>query len=109
MQESKFNQYIDETLLAIEEAIDEMSLDIDYDTIAGILTLEFPNQSKIIINRQAAICQLWIAARSGGFHLDFIDGQWFCKKDDCNLQELLDRLCSEQAKSEVRLNLELPF
>ena len=109
MQESKFNQYIDETLLAIEEAIDEMSLDIDYDTIAGILTLEFPNQSKIIINRQSATCQLWIAARTGGFHLDFIDDQWFCKKEDCNLQQLLDRLCSDQAKSEIRLKLELPF
>jgi CyaY protein len=109
MEESKFNQYIDETLLAIEEAIDETSLDIDYDTIAGILTLEFPNQTKIIINRQAAISQLWVAARSGGFHLDFIDEQWFCKKDDCNLQELLDRLFSDQAQSEVKLNLELSF
>ena len=109
MQESKFNQYIDETLLAIEEAIDEMSLDIDYDTIAGILTLEFPNQTKIIINRQAANSQLWVAARSGGFHLDFIDEQWFCKKEDCNLQVLLDRLCSDQAGAAVALSLELLF
>ena len=109
MEESKFNQYIDDTLLAIEEAVDEMSLDIDYDTIGGILTLEFPNKTKIIINRQAANNQLWVAARSGGFHLDFIEGQWFSKKDDCNLQELLDRLFSDQAESEVQLNLELLF
>ena len=108
MEESKFNQYIDETLLAIEEAIDEMDLDIDYDTIAGILTLEFPNQSKIIINRQTALKQLWVAARTGGFHLDFVDGQWFCKNENCNLQVLLDRLCSHQAQSVVQLNLDLP-
>ncbi|MFT5451345.1 MAG: CyaY protein [Enterobacterales bacterium] len=109
MEESKFNQYIDETLLAIEEAIDDMSLDIDYDTIAGILTLEFANQTKIIINRQSANSQLWVAARSGGFHLDFIEEQWFCKKEHCNLQKLLDRLFSDQAQTEIQLNLELLF
>jgi len=107
MEESKFNQYIDETLLAIEDAIDEMGLDIDYDTIAGILTLEFANQSKVIINRQTALSQLWIAAKSGGFHLDYLDGQWFCKNEDCNLHVLLDRVCSDQAETKVSLNLKM--
>ena len=105
MQESIFNDYIDQTMLTIEDAIDDSGEDIDYDTIAGILTLEFADRSKIIINRQAANLQLWIAARSGGFHLDYVDDQWFCKKENCSLQILLDRLCSEQAKSEIHLPL----
>jgi len=105
MQESNFNEQIEATLMAIEEAIDESGLDIDYDTVAGILTLEFEDQSKIIINRQTAMSQLWIAARSGGFHLDYIDNNWYCKTEDCSLSTLIDRLCSEQAHCQVQLQL----
>ena len=105
MQESKFNQLIDELLITIEDAIDDSGEDIDYDTVAGILTLEFLDQSKIIINRQTALSQLWIAARSGGFHLDYIDDDWFCKSQACNLQFLLNKVCSDQAQSEIHLSL----
>jgi CyaY protein len=105
MDESEFNQRIDETLFIIEEAIDNSGVDIDYDTIAGILTLEFSDQSKIIINRQAALSQLWIAARSGGFHLDYKDDQWFCNTETCSLDVLLDRLCTDQAQQQVHLEL----
>jgi CyaY protein len=105
MEESEFNQCVDDTLYNIEGVIEESGLDIDYDTIAGILTLEFDDQSKIIINRQSALSQLWIAARSGGFHLDYIDNQWYCQREQCWLGPLLDRLCSEQTQSQVRLEL----
>lgn len=103
MQESEFNQKIDETLYAIEEAIDDAGVDIDYDTISGILTLEFNNQSKVIINRQSALNQLWLAAKSGGFHLDFVDEGWFCKTEDSSLNDLLNRVCSEQSGEAVNL------
>jgi len=105
MQESEFNELIDETLLKIEDAIDECDADIDYDTVAGILTLEFDDRSKIIINRQSAMNQLWIAARSGGFHLDYRDNTWYCKTEDCEFEELLNRVCSEHAKKEIELKL----
>ncbi|MCP3674601.1 MAG: iron donor protein CyaY, partial [Gammaproteobacteria bacterium] len=95
MEESVFNQIVDDTLYGIEEAIEDTGVDIDYDTIAGILTLEFSDESKIIINRQVAMLQLWVAARSGGFHLDYINEQWYCKVEKCTLSSLLDRLCTE--------------
>ncbi len=106
MDETNFNRCVDETLYCIEEAIDEAGFDIDYDTIAGILTLEFNDHSKIIINRQTAMQQLWVAARSGGFHLDYVDCKWFCKTENSYLNQLLDRLCSEQTQMEVNLKLE---
>ena len=105
MQESEFNQLIDDALYGIEEAIDNSGVNIDYDTIAGILSLEFSDQSKIIINRQAALGQLWVAARSGGFHLDYINNQWYCKNEDCSLAVLLNRLCTDQAHETVNLSL----
>lgn len=105
MEESEFNRCIDATLFSIEEAIDNTDADIDYDTVAGILTLEFNDQSKIIINRQTATRQLWIAARSGGFHLDYINHRWFSKKEDLELQPLLQRLCCEQAQTAIHLSI----
>lgn len=52
MTESEFNQQVDDTLIAIEEALDELDLDIDYETSGGILTITLENGTKVIINRQ---------------------------------------------------------
>ena len=82
MNESDFDQLAEETMLAIEEAIDESGADIDYDNAGGILTLEFPNGSQIIVNKQAPLKQLWVAARSGGFHFDY-DGHASMPFDHC--------------------------
>ena len=39
----------DATLIAIEDAVETLDLDIDLETSGGILTLTFPNGSKVII------------------------------------------------------------
>ncbi len=57
MNESDFEHLAEATMLAIEEAIDECGVDIDYDNAGGILTLEFGNGSQIIINRQTPLTQ----------------------------------------------------
>ena len=100
-----FDLRSDETLLAIEEAIVESGADIDYDTIGGILTLQFPNDSKVILNRQSATSQLWVAAKSGGFHLEWRDGEGFCEGEQESLQTLLNRVATEQLGEAVSLDL----
>ena len=102
-----FDENIDDTLLAIEEAIDATGEDIDYDTISGILTLIFPDDSKIIINRQSATEQLWIAAKSGGFHLVWSGSTWKILQEDIDLETLLSDLCSEQLNEKVTLDIEI--
>ena len=102
---SNLDLRIDETLLGNEEAIDDSGTDIDYDTIGGILTLVFPNDSKVILNRQSATGQLWVAAKSGGFHLDWRDDGWFCESEQENLQTLLNRVATEQLGEVVVLEL----
>ena len=105
MNESDFDQLADETMLLIEEAIDESGVDIDYDNAGGILTLEFENDSKIIVNKQAPLKQLWVAARSGGFHFDYdTEGEcWRLQGKDDELYACLSRYCSEQAGETVTL------
>jgi CyaY protein len=104
MTESEFHQRVDATLAAIEDAIDGCGADIDYDTSGGILTLSFGNGSRIILNRQTPVQQLWVAARSGGFHCDYDAGSqaWRCEAGE--LFELLSRLCGEQAGIPIQLS-----
>ena len=66
MNETEFSQYCDDLMLAVEESIDDSGEDIDYETSAGVLTLTLEaNGSKVIISRQPAITQIWVAAKSG--------------------------------------------
>ena len=105
MNESDFNQLAEDTMTAIEEAIDDCGVDIDYDNAGGILTLEFGNGSQIIVNKQTPLSQLWVAARSGGFHFDYdaADQCWRLQGGGEELFDCLSRYCSEQAGEEVRL------
>ncbi|MFV2031834.1 MAG: iron donor protein CyaY [Gammaproteobacteria bacterium] len=106
MNESQFNDLAEQALLAIEEAIDASDVDIDYDNAGNILTLEFDNGSQIIINRQTPLSQIWVAARSGGYHFDYDEENrvWCLDGDpERELISQLSRYCSEQAGEPVQL------
>ncbi len=106
MNESKFNQLVEETMVAIEEAIDDSGAEIDYDNVADILTLEFSNGSRIIINKQAPLSQIWVAAKSGGYHFDYDESTrlWCLNGDpDKNLFSQLSLYCTQQAGEDVQL------
>ena len=75
MEETEFHRAVDGVLSRIERAA-EASEGIDADLEAGILTLECPDGSRIIVNRQTPNREVWVAARSGGFHFRFRDGEW---------------------------------
>ena len=68
MNESEFHSLADQTIEDIQDAIDASGADIDYEESGGVLTLDFDNGSKIIFSKQPPMKQLWMAARSGGFH-----------------------------------------
>jgi len=107
MNESEFQEIADQTIEDIQDAIDESGADIDYDEIGGVLTLEFEDGSKIIFSKQGAMNQLWMAARSGGFHFDFSEEsqQWICDSgENEELYSMLSRLSTEQAGEDIRLS-----
>ncbi len=107
MNESEFNDIVDDILIeiedAVEEACDESGADIDYETTSGILTLIFTNGSQIIINRQTPLKQIWVAAKQGGFHFDFNTEteQWIC--DGKELYSALSEYCTEQSGQTIKL------
>lgn len=105
MNESDFNDLAEATMLAIEEAIDILEADIDYDSGGGILTLEFTDGSQIIVNKQTPLTQIWVAARSGGFHFDYdvASQSWRLEGSDRELFDCLSEYCSQQAGEPVVL------
>lgn len=99
MNESEFNQRVDDTFVAIEEALDEASTDLDYENNGGVLTVICENQTQIIFTRQTPVTQLWLAARSGGFHFDYAEDRqtWIRDSDGEPLQAVLNSVFAEQA------------
>jgi len=103
--DSEFNDEIDMLMEDIEDAVEDSGVDIDYETANGILTLTFENGTAVIISRQVAMSQVWVAAKSGGFHFDRQGDLWQCSTRDETLGQLLDRTCSEQSGEMVALGL----
>jgi CyaY protein len=75
MNETDFHRAVDGVLARVERAAERTeSLDVDLE--GGILTLECADGTRIIVNRQTPNREIWVAARSGGFHFRFVDGEW---------------------------------
>lgn len=97
MQAAEFSKAYDETLMAIEEAIDDLDGDFDYENMNGILTITCPDGSQVIVTPQSATAQLWVAARSGGFHFTLQAGRWLRTRDGADLVAVLDEVFVDQA------------
>ena len=107
MNANRYTELLDDLMMAIEDAIEDAELDIDYETSNGILTLTCPNHSQIILSRQSALHQLWLAAKSGGFHFGFDeDGEnWIQEKNGEAFIDVLNRCLTDQYGESVELAL----
>jgi CyaY protein len=83
MTESEFNDLIDHTFETLEAALDQVDADLDYEMSGGVLTVEFDDDTKLVFSRQPPTRQLWLAARSGGFHFAYDEaaGDWRGTRD----------------------------
>ena len=104
MNEAEFDAQASVTLETLERALENCGEDLDFELKAGgILEIEFEDGSKIIVNRHAAAREIWVAARSGGFHYRW-DGQaWRNTRDGSELLAALSGLVSAQLGRGVRL------
>ncbi|QHA87106.1 iron donor protein CyaY [Serratia rhizosphaerae] len=99
MNDSEFHQLADQLMQDIEQTLDNFDgdADIDYETNAGVMTLTFENGSKIVINRQEPLHQVWLATKSGGYHFDYRDGVWLCDRSGWSFSQLLSEAATQQA------------
>jgi len=89
---------------ALEAAVDSGVADFDFETKpGGIIEIEFDSGSKIILNRHGAAREIWLAAKSGGYHFRPEGGRWVGTRDGEELLTVLSRTVSEQAGVRVQL------
>jgi CyaY protein len=82
--------------LACDRINDEGDADIDNQRVGGMITLTFDNRSQIIINLQKPLHEVWLAARSGGYHFKFEGQQWLDTKGQGEFFERLSQDASAQ-------------
>lgn len=96
---------LDHIEAAIEDAGEAADVDVECSRSGNVLEIEFVDTgSKIIINTQAPMKEIWVAARAGGFHYRFIDGSWRDTRDSSELYEALSRLASTQGGRPITLS-----
>jgi CyaY protein len=107
MDESAFISAADATLakigLALDAALETSGADLDWDLKDGVLTIECDDASRIIVNRHVPNREIWVAAKSGGFHYRASDGRWRDSRSEDELATALARLLTAQAHISVRM------
>ena len=83
---------------------DRSDVDIDNQRVGGMVTLTFANRSQIIVNLQKPLQEMWLAARSGGYHYRWVDGTWQDTKGQGEFFAALSRDASAQAGLDLRFN-----
>lgn len=108
MNDSQYNLIAEDLLLAVEEAIEDCGVDIDYEGVGGLLTLTFKNTTKIIINKQAPLHEIWVATKFNGHHFTYADDVklWTDKRSGDEFWQFLSQAVSTQAETNVTLSAE---
>jgi CyaY protein len=101
MTDTEFMDKAEILLKAVEASCDRINdanlADIDNQRTGGMVTLVFANRSQIVINLQKPLHEIWLAAKSGGYHYKFDITQWLDTKGQGEFFTSLSRYASEQA------------
>ncbi len=100
LSDAEFREAAGEVLARIEATIDgwlqDDVIDIDANRTGGMLELSFPGGSKIVVNTQPPLQELWLAARRGGFHFKQVSGEWQDTRNGGAFHAVLSECASEQ-------------
>lgn len=106
LSDADYQRLTHAVLVAIETTVDRWLqddvIDIDPQRTGGLLELSLPGGSKIIVNTQPPLQELWLAARGGGFHFRHLDGRWVDTKDGAEFFSRLSAEASAQAGRPLR-------
>jgi CyaY protein len=104
MDENEFAAAAERTLERVERALEESGVDADTELKeGGVLEIEFEDGSRMVVNRHGAAREIWVAARSGGFHFRWDGSAWRDTREGTELFAALSRLVSAQSGQPVLL------
>lgn len=102
--EHRFDQTADQTLRALELALNDLD-DVEADLESGILTIEFRDGKRFVLNSHRAARQIWLAAgaRAWHFDVDLATGRWSATKTGEELWACLSDQVGSALARRVRL------
>ncbi len=105
LSDAEYDRRAGAVLAAVEAASDRFLqdevIDIDTSRTGGLLELAFPNGSKVVLNTQPPLHELWLAAGSGGFHFRLVGERWI-DREGRELFDVLSECASAQAGRSLR-------
>jgi CyaY protein len=94
-----FLRLADATLERVVRWLEGFDADeIDYASSDGVLTLEFADKKRYVLNRQTATSQMWFAAGARAWHYDFDPEAktWVDDRDGHDLYRRIAEVVSEK-------------
>ena len=106
LSDAEYRTLSDAVLAAVETRVDAWLeadvIDIDAHRTGGLLEMRFPNGSVLVLNTQPPLQELWLAARSGGFHYKYVDGAWRDTRSGVEFWDRLSTCATEQGAQPLR-------
>lgn len=100
LDDSEYGRRSEAVLESVESTVDRLLqddvIDIDASRTGGLLELSFPNGSKMVLNTQPPLHELWLAAQRGGFHFRSARGRWIDGREGREFFDVLSACASEQ-------------
>ena len=104
MSPKEFESLAEAELERITRAVEESGAECDCEPKgSGVLELEFADASRIVVNRHSAAQEIWVAAKSGGYHFRFDGSDWVDTRENRGLLTVLSKLIGEQSGRAVAL------
>lgn len=109
MTESEFEDRVSKILDVIEAQSDDwferLDVDVDSKREANVLSLLFDNKTPVVINSQAPMQEIWVAAPTGGFHYRFDGQKWVDTRGGLDLQAALTEIFTQATGHAVTVHL----
>ena len=101
---SRLKQELDHLQLALEEASEAADVDLDVSRAGNVIEVEFQDRTRLVINTQEAVGEIWVAARTEGLHFKLAgDGNWVDTRSGRELRAALSEMLSLQAGAPLTL------
>jgi CyaY protein len=114
IDDKQFHQIASQLLqsieLSLEQADEAMDLDLDIARQGGnVINIVFRDRSVIVVNTQAPLHEIWVAAKAGGFHYRWagsvLKPLWLDTKTGKELLADLSTFVSSQAGKDIKVSL----
>lgn len=105
LAEREFDDVADKTLRALSKALDALPQGVEADLQSGILTIEFDDGVKYVVNSHRAARQIWMAAERSAWHFDYrtAEKRWVASKSGDELWSTVEAVITRKLGESVTL------